>query len=256
MLKKVFAFFLCLVLVLSSANIGLAKDNTQGLPEVDGIYDVPGHPKLKLKVIVHKAKPVKPSPTPTPTNCSVSDPDSIAEVATTGWHLPSNWTYSLSVNSAPAGVRSNLPVIAQNSFTAWSGNTGGLVNFTRGADTSITSQAFDGQNIVAWNKVTNTALAITYTWYDVTTGLVAENDTIMNKRYSWSWTPYSLTACVDSNFDAQDILTHEIGHWMGLQDAYDTAFVDNTMYGYGNLSEIKKDTLTTGDIAGLNRIYY
>src|SRR3989304_3515621 len=112
MLKKVFAFFLCLVLVLSSANIGLAKDNTQGLPEVDGTYDVPGHPKLKLKVIVHKAKPVKPTPTPTPDPvCTVTDPDSTAEIPLGGWYLPSNWTYSLSVGSAPTSVRSNLSTI-------------------------------------------------------------------------------------------------------------------------------------------------
>lgn len=256
MFKKVFVFFLSLILISFFANISLAKDNTQDLPEVDGTYDVPGQPHLKLKVIVHKGKPVKPSPTPAPT-CNVSDPDSLAQDATTGWHLPSNWTYSLSMNSAPTGVRFNLPLIAQNSFTVWSTNTGGLVNFTQGADTSITKAAFDGKNIIAWNKITPSALAVTYTWFYVTSGLVVENDTIMNKIYLWSWTPYSLNACVEPNsFDAEDILTHEIGHWMGLNDAYDISFADNTMYGYGNSGEIKKDTLTTGDIAGLKKIYY
>lgn len=254
MFKKCFALFLVMTLVLSFANIGLAKDDNQQLPESDGTYDVPGHPKLKLKVITHKARGVKPSPTPAPT-CSVNDPDSLAEIALGGYHLPSNWTYSLNIGSAPAGVRSNLPTIAQNSFSVWTANTSGLVTITRGADVPVNTQAFDGQNIVAWNRLNNNALAITYTWFDVTTGLVAENDTIMNKRYSWSWTPYAIDACAGSNYDAQDILTHEIGHWMGISDQYDSAVVDNTMYGYSASGELKKDTLTTGDIASLKKIY-
>lgn len=256
MLKKVFSLFLGMILTLSFAGVSLAKDNPQQLPEVDGVYNVPGHPKLKLRVIVHKARGTKPTPTPTPT-CNITDPDSTAQVTATGWHLPANWTYSLNISSAPSGVRSNLPTIAQNSFTVWNNNTSGLVNITRGADTAATTQAFDGQNIVVWNRITPSALAITYTWYDLYTGVVQENDTIMNKRYSWSWTPYAPDACLNtSTYDAQNILTHEIGHWMGLSDEYDATYIDHTMYGYGTSDEIKKDTLTTGDITGLQQIYH
>lgn len=246
----------------------LAKDNTDntaGLPEVDGIYDVPGHPKLKLKVIVHKvktdnsAKPSsspKPSPTPSPV-CTISDPDSSSQVKAGGWHMPSGMTYSLSTSSAPNSVRSSLANIAQISFTEWSKNTGGLVSFNKGADTTIVSSAFDGQNIIAWNRIGNSALAITYTWYFTDTGLVAENDTIMNKKYSWSWTPYKADVCVNSSsYDTQDILTHELGHWMGLGDEYADSYINNTMYGYGSTGEIMKDTLTSGDISGLQTIYH
>ena len=57
-------------------------------------------------------------------------------------------------------------------------------------------------------------------------------------------------------YDAQEILTHELGHWMGLGDMYDAANYQNaTMYGYGSKAEVKKDTLSTGDISGIGVIY-
>ena len=51
------------------------------------------------------------------------------------------------------------------------------------------------------------------------------------------------------------LLTHELGHSMGLNDEYDTTYVDNTMFGYGSMTETKKDTLTTGDIIGVKSLY-
>ncbi|KKS06624.1 MAG: hypothetical protein UU61_C0036G0031 [Parcubacteria group bacterium GW2011_GWB1_41_4] len=97
---------------------------------------------------------------------------------------------------------------------------------------------------------------MTYIWYD-NTGLAVEVDTIMNKKFSWSWTPYNISnlCSVQNTYDAQNILTHEIGHWFGLDDHYTTEYQENTMYGYGSKNEVKKDTLTIGDVLGLNLIY-
>ena len=79
----------------------------------------------------------------------------------------------------------------------------------------------------------------------------------MNKKFSWSWTPYNISnlCSVQNTYDAQNILTHEIGHWFGLDDHYTTEYQENTMYGYGSKNEVKKDTLTIGDVLGLNLIY-
>jgi hypothetical protein len=51
------------------------------------------------------------------------------------------------------------------------------------------------------------------------------------------------------------VLTHEQGHWLGLDDVYTTAYVNNTMYGTGSRGDLKPDTLTTGDVAGAAAIY-
>ena len=108
---------------------------------------------------------------------------------------------------------------------------------------------------MAWGRTSRSALAVTYTWYYTNTGEVADVDTIMNNSYPWSWGGGSATCAYPNSYDAQNILTHELGHWMGLDDKYTEEFINNTMYGYGSPREAKKDTLTNGDIAGLLTIY-
>jgi len=262
-MKKKILFFPVLLVIFSiifSFSIALAKnnsDNSQGdIPEEDGTYNVPGHPELKVRVFVYKAKP-EPSPSPLLV-CGLTDPSSNALVDPTGWHLPANWTYNLNPSSVPGSVGGkNLPAIASNGFGEWISAANNKINISRGADTTIAQKGYDGKNIIAWGRTSGSALAVTYTWYYPSTGLVAEVDTIMNQKFIWSWTPYDTkNLCADANsYDAQDILTHELGHWLGLNDEYASSYVNNTMYGYGSKAEVKKDTLTSGDIAGIKNIY-
>lgn len=226
-------------------------------PENSGVYDVPGKPGMKVRVFVHpnKGRPPKPEPTPSPVlNCT--DNDSTAVVGQTGWHLPSNWSYYVNPN-VPNSISGNLTAVVNNSFAAWQTPLAGKVNFNYGGTTNIDRKALDGNNIIAWGRTSGSALGVTYTWYYPSTGLAVETDTIMNKKFSWSWTdPNSFQCSQNANtYDAQNILTHELGHWVGLDDHYTSDYVDNTMYGYGSKGEIKKDTLTSGDVAGLNNIY-
>ena len=132
----------------------------------------------------------------------------------------------------------------------------GNVNITRTAfNTNVNRARYDGQNIIAWGRTNGSALAVTYTWFNQATGYVAEVDTIMNQKFSWFWNATNNTCTEQNSYDAQNILTHELGHWMGLDDTYDSTYVNNTMYGYGSKGETKKDTLTTGDVSGVNAIY-
>jgi tryptophanase len=45
------------------------------------------------------------------------------------------------------------------------------------------------------------------------------------------------------------------GHGVGLDDVYDTACSEVTMYGYSTYGEIKKRDLETPDIIGLQKLY-
>jgi len=124
----------------------------------------------------------------------------------------------------------------------------------RGVDTTVSRQAYDGQNVIAWGRTSGTALGVTYVRYYPDTGQVVDVDTIMNKKYQWSW--YDSNVCAwQGAYDAEDILTHELGHWVGLNDEYTAEYIENTMYGYGAKGEVKKDTLTTGDVSGAAVIY-
>ena len=251
----VVALFLSVALVQAKPD----KDTDSDLPEVNGTYNVPGHPELKVRVFVHNPK-VKPGPSVLPLlACGLTDPDSVAVVDPTGWHLPSGpWVYRLNTSSVPSSIGSGkLSTIAGLAFGVWSDASKSKVTFAPGSPTTVTRAKYDGQNIITWGRISGTALAVAYTWYYPSTGLVAETDTIMNLKFPWSWTPYDAkNLCADANsYDAQDILTHELGHWMGLDDEYAPEYKDNTMFGYGSKWEVKKDTLTSGDITGINRIY-
>lgn len=231
------------------------------IPEKTGVYADPDHPGVKVRVFVHPERSRgtrSGKPTKTQSSalvCDLPDPDSSAVVGPAGWYLPASWIYQLNPSSVPSSVGgSNLPTIAANGFADWAAASGDKVTFTKGANTSVARQAYDGRNIIAWGRTSGFALGVTYIRYYASTGLAVDVDTIMNKKFAWKWS--NSNTCADSAaYDAENILTHELGHWLGLNDEYAATYVDNTMYGYGGKGEVKKNTLTSGDAAGTTAIY-
>jgi hypothetical protein len=251
------------------------------LIQQNGIYDVSGHPEMKVRVYVYEPETGNSNLLPygAKTGSTESrdaldlllnngqktvkqnflpcgpDPSSSAVADSAGWHLPTgNWTYSLNLSSVPSGVGSvNMPGITASAFGQWASTTFGKVTFIQGGNTSENQAKHDNQNIITWGKAPNTALAVTYTWYYTASGAVAETDTIMISKFPWIWSGKGI--CDSNRYDAQDILTHELGHWVGLDDEYTSAYINNTMYGYGAKSETKKNTLTFGDVTAGQSIY-
>lgn len=242
-------------------------------PQFSGDFEVPEIPGLHVRVFAHPPKPTpppkpgktpKPSPTPTPVPavnselvCGLLDPDTQNVVAPAGWHIiPGSITYRLNASSVPSSVGgSNLDAIVQNGFSQYNQATGGKVNFVKGVNTSVNRSRFDGQNVVTWGRLGAGSLGITYVWYYPSSGNLAEVDTVMNSRYKWSLS--NQEACADNKtYDAKNIMTHELGHWMGLDDMYNAGtHGDATMYGYGAMGEVKKNTLSNGDKLGISAIY-
>lgn len=56
------------------------------------------------------------------------------------------------------------------------------------------------------------------------------------------------------NYDLPTVTLHEFGHAAGLDDLYDTACIDEVMYGYLGEDEVKTD-LVGGDITGIQTLY-
>jgi hypothetical protein len=171
--------------------------------------------------------------------------------------LPSLVPYWLNSSSVPSSVGGkNLSAIANNGFGVWQAALGTKARTLSLAGATLTDRArYDGKNIIAWGSASNSTLGVTYVWYYISTRQVAEVDTIMNKRFSWSWNGGGTNCANNNSYDAQNILTHELGHWYGLDDHYTSGYANNTMYGYGSKEEVKKDTLTEGDVIGINNIY-
>jgi len=55
--------------------------------------------------------------------------------------------------------------------------------------------------------------------------------------------------------DFENIATHELGHAVGLGDLYNSECSEQTMYGYAEFGETKKQTLESGDISGIQKLY-
>ncbi len=55
--------------------------------------------------------------------------------------------------------------------------------------------------------------------------------------------------------DFESIATHELGHSVGLDDLYNSACSEETMYGYASEGETNKRTLEAGDIEGARKLY-
>jgi len=58
-----------------------------------------------------------------------------------------------------------------------------------------------------------------------------------------------------NKMDFENIATHELGHAVGLGDLYNTECSEQTMYGYSTEGETKKQTLESGDITGIQKLY-
>ena len=55
--------------------------------------------------------------------------------------------------------------------------------------------------------------------------------------------------------DLDSIVTHELGHSVGLGDLYTAECAEQTMYGYATEGETKKRDLEAGDIVGIQKLY-
>jgi len=96
----------------------------------------------------------------------------------------------------------------------------------------------------------NGVIAVTTIWYRPRGRQIVEFDVLFNTRFSWG--DATINPAV---MDLQNIATHELGHGAGLNDIYQTACSEVTMYGYSSYGETKKRTLEQPDITGIKKIY-
>jgi len=178
-----------------------------------------------------------------PTDDSGTNPD----YALLGFHWYSAINYYINPKNTYRFSTTAVVNTITASANAWDSQTSYQVFNYRGT-TTRTAGRRDGYNVVSWSLYySRNVIAVTSIWYSGSR--IVETDCRMNTAFKWSLKGEA------GKMDAQNIMTHEFGHWCGLADLYNDVDYWLTMYGYAGYGETYKTSLGLGDINGLKAVY-
>lgn len=136
----------------------------------------------------------------------------------------------------------------RKAFDSWAAAAGSRIAFTRGPDVANGPSAanhvvmFDETNETGYFPNGSGIVALTPISYDTGSGAILDADVVFNAK-DFAWSVYG----EPNTFDVQDVLTHEIGHFIGLDHS---PAITNTMWPYVSYSQWLHRTLTIDDRNG------
>jgi len=185
-----------------------------------------------------------------------SDSDSPSAFTLAPWRISSAFDVTLSSQGVPSSVGiTGFQSALNGAIGSWEDTAIPSTAFGSIASSSVRPrQRLDGENVVGFGHIGN-AVGLTRFWVDRSTGSVIEFDVVLNVRYPWSTASSgTIEDCsgTPGAFDVQAVLTHELGHPVGLEH-----FVNDvqTMHPFVATGETRKRTLAAGDTAGANVKY-
>ena len=140
----------------------------------------------------------------------------------------------------------------QSSFQTWQNIQTANIQFAYKGTTNVGTVGVDGMNVVTFTDTTvplgSSTIAATFSFFKNQNGelLFEETDVAFNPAMDFS------TSAESNKFDVQSVLTHEIGHVLGLDHS---GLVSSVMVPFGVASQLDQRTLTYDDIAGVMEIY-
>ena len=219
--------------------------------EVHPVHGLTVGPGRKLWVFVFPGRENGKGPKPPggdSSSPSCIDGDQLA-YARLGFSLPAAGSVTFNVNdgSIPTEPISTMEAI-QASFSEWELAIGD--HFDVAPVGGASGPEADGNNTVGWVRIVpRNVLAATWVWTEVDAdGIerVTDADIFYNLFQKWT----ALAACGEAGgFDVGNVGTHEVGHVIGMAHVQDSGAMA-TMYPSAPKGEVKKRTLTTGDVDG------
>lgn len=108
----------------------------------------------------------------------------------------------------------------------------------------------DYTNTIGWRAGVSGAVAGTCNY--AVGGSFQESDIALNSNKNWVNYPSS---CPAGYYYTEDVITHEMGHWLGLEDLYAGAAEAMTMYHTSPTCSMMNPTLAFGDANAINALY-
>lgn len=259
MLNKIFVAVLLFSLFLAG-NAVLAEKKMLVLPAADNSQAVialgkkndPGSGKMVegYAIIHYKEKSAKPSGKGGGSQCY----GFLAKGAK--WKIVEPWLVNTS-NVRSLDETSVFNVLA-NGVAKWENAAGadilGEGTVTPGILLADTVSPDNKNEVYFANVSQGNAIAVTIVW-GIFGGPVFQRELVEwdqvydDVDYDWS------LAGEAGKMDFDNIVTHELGHSVGMADIYDSTCGQVTMYGYAANGETKKRTLEQADILGVSTLY-
>ena len=157
---------------------------------------------------------------------------------------------------APDGIARPALAGAMREWSRWNSNVvfrdEGTTTATFGADGPDGTCA-DGTNVVTWSKFGPNVIGAAVICFDETGRIIRDADLALNSTQHWE----AVASSPDSrhSHDIQSIYTHELGHWLALEDIYSPDSARQTMHGNTEYGQTRKRTLARGDITGVQKAY-
>jgi hypothetical protein len=232
-MKKRALVFITILLVISFASVVEAKPNRL----------------IEKRVFIHRVKPDNPGkPDKPPKGDEGGGGKEWYKYSGVHWassDLAVSYVVDLDGSDLDAGLAMSTIVA---SFEVWDVETETEI-FGSASSGDTVAGVFNGVNGISFGEDEPGTIAVTYIWYYTLSGEIAEVDTLFNTYYTWS------LSGEPGKMDLGNIASHEFGHWLLLEDLYNKPAGDQTMFGLSTYGETSKQTLESGDIAGIEAIY-
>jgi hypothetical protein len=161
-------------------------------------------------------------------------------------------SYWISQKGSPQISNGSDLAAVQSSFRTWENIQTASIAFSYRGTTPIGTVGRDGLNVVTFTDnsapLGSSIIAATFSFFRTENGqlLFDESDIAFNPALDFS------TSAESDKFDIQSVLTHEVGHLLGLDHS---AMVSSVMVPFGVPSQLDQRVLSYDDVAGMMEIY-